>query len=253
MEGVRLFDRSFPANQRLKWPERNVARFCVVMGGHFTEHIGRIVKFSRGDVLYRPPDTRNLIQFGSSGMRSITIELVPEAVQRFHQAGVLPKRALSFRSSTCVALATRIANERVCTDSSSQLIVQGLILELFGEIGRCGTSISKFREPDWLKRVHSTISSEFTAPRTLEEYAELGGVHPTHLMRTFRAHFGISIGKHIRHCRLNHAVKMICSSDSRLADIAALSGFADHSHMTNCFRNFLGLTPSEYRRLSKKG
>jgi len=87
----------------------------------------------------------------------------------------------------------------------------------------------------------------------LAQYAELGGVHPTHLMRVFRAHYGLSIGEYIRNCRLNHAVKMIFSNALRLADIAAESGFADHSHMTNCFRRYLGLTPSEYRRLTKKG
>jgi AraC family transcriptional regulator len=253
MEVAKVFDRSFPANQRLRWPDRNAARVCVVMDGHFTEQLGRSVTFSRGDVLYRPPETRNPIQFGPLGMRSITIELVPEAVERFHQAGVLPKHPLSFRSPRCLGLATRIAKERVCPDSSSRLVAQGLLLELFGEIGRCRASIFRLRRPAWLMQVHSTISSEFAAPRTLAEYAELGGVHPTHLMREFRAHYGLSIGEHIRNCRLNHAVRMIFSSASRLADIAVTSGFADHSHMTNCFRRYLGLTPSEYRLLTKKG
>lgn len=253
MEAAKVFDRSFPANHRLKWPERNVARVCVVMDGLFSEQLGHSVTFSRGDVLYRPPETRNPIQFGPSGMRSITVELAPEAVERFNQANVLPNRPLSFHSPTCLALATRIAKERVRPDSSSQLVTQGLLLELFGEIGRRRASISGPRGPAWLMQVHSAISSEFASPRTMVEYAELGGVHPTHLMRAFRAHYGLSIGEHVRNCRLHHVLKMIASSALRLADIAVASGFADHAHMTNCFRRYLGLTPSEYRRLINKG
>jgi AraC family transcriptional regulator len=131
-------------------------------------------------------------------------------------------------------------------------MVEGLLLELLGEIGRRKSCASMLREPAWLNQVHSAISSEFAAPRSLAQYAELGGVHPTHLMRAFRAYYGLSIGEYIRNCRLNHAVKMICSHALRLADIAVESGFADHSHMTNCFRRYLGLTPSEYRWLTKK-
>ncbi|HEY6373233.1 MAG TPA: helix-turn-helix transcriptional regulator [Candidatus Sulfotelmatobacter sp.] len=249
---AKIFNRRFPANQKLRWPDKNVARVCVVMDGQFSEQLDRNVIFSRGDVLYRPADVRNPIQFGPSGMRSITIELLPEAAESLSQAGVLPKRALSVRSPRCLALATRITGEGGCLDPASLLVTEGLLLELIGEIGRCRPPISRPREPTWLKQVHSTISSEFAAPRSLAEYAELGGVHPTHLMRTFRAHYGLSIGEHIRNCRLDYAARMIHYSASRLTDIAVESGFADHSHMTNYFRRVLGLTPSEYRRLTKK-
>ena len=251
-EVAKVFNRTFPANRELRWPKRGVARVCVVTDGQFSEQLGHNVTFSRGDVVYRPPDVRNPIQFGPSGMRSITLELFPEAAQSLTQAGVLPKRALSVHSSRCLALATRITREGGCQGPASRLVTEGLLLELIGEIGRCRPPISKPREPTWLKEVHSAISSEFAAPRSIPEYAELGGVHPTHLMRVFRAHFGLSIGEYIRNCRLDYAVRMIHSSASRLTDIAVESGFADHSHMTNCFRRILGLTPSEYRQLTNK-
>src|SRR5579864_8132700 len=49
MEMAHIFERSFPANQRLRWPERNLARLCVVTDGHFTEQLVSSVTFSRED------------------------------------------------------------------------------------------------------------------------------------------------------------------------------------------------------------
>jgi AraC family transcriptional regulator len=251
MDLAKVFARTFPASQRLEWPERKVARVCVVMDGHFTEQLGHGVTFSRGDVVYRPAESRPPIAFGPSGMRSVTIELQPEAEQHLRQTDVLPAQALSFRSPRCLALATRIVEERVCRDSGSQLVARGLLLELLGEIGQCKAANPRLCAPAWLRKIHSTVSIEFAAPRTLVEYGELASVHPNHLMRAFRAHYGLSIGDHIRNCRLHHAAMMIVSSASGLAEIAVTSGFADHSHMTNTFRRHLGVSPSEYCRLAR--
>jgi AraC family transcriptional regulator len=245
-------ERNFPANRRLAWPDRNLARICFVLDGAFTEVAGQSKTFKAGDVVYRPPDTRTEIRFGSSGMRSMTIELFPNALSWLNMRGVLPKRPLNATSPKCVALTTRIAQENHQQDPISRLVTQGLLMELIGEIGRNAISTPRLREPMWLKNIHSMVSREFAAPRSLSDYARVGDVHPTHLARTFRNYYGVSLRKFVRNIRVRNAAKMILSGGSRLADIAAECGFADHAHMTNCFRQCIGMTPSEYRRAAKK-
>jgi AraC-like DNA-binding protein len=46
--------------------------------------------------------------------------------------------------------------------------------------------------------------------------------------------------------RLNLARRML-RANSALADVAAIAGFADQSHLGRCFRRFFGTTPGSYR------
>jgi len=253
LKRTKLYDRKFPANGLLECSDPTVGRVCVVLSGSFIELGGSSEVFRSGVVVYRPPEVRTLIRFGRSGMRSMTVELSAEALESLRQTGVLPKRAASAKSSKCVALATRIALEKDNPDPISKLVTEGLLLELIGEVGRTSSGIHSRRPPSWLKHIHAKISRDVVHPASIAEYAHIAGVHPAHLARSFRACYGASIGEYVRNIRVQRAANMIISGRWRLADIAAECGFADHAHMTNCFRKYLGITPSEYRRSGKKG
>jgi AraC-like DNA-binding protein len=45
---------------------------------------------------------------------------------------------------------------------------------------------------------------------------------------------------------------MISGGGSSLSDVAQDSGFCDHSHMTHSFRRTTGLTPSMFRRMTRR-
>jgi len=48
--------------------------------------------------------------------------------------------------------------------------------------------------------------------------------------------------------RIERARELLSNPALSLTDIALDCGFSSHSHMTRVFRQFLGVTPSEYRR-----
>jgi AraC family transcriptional regulator len=72
------------------------------------------------------------------------------------------------------------------------------------------------------------------------------GVHPVHLARVFRAHYGMSIGTYLRGLRLDWAACQL-PTNTPLSEIAAGAGFVDQSHFTRAFRIHTGLTPGQYR------
>lgn len=253
LETTKLYDRNFPANGMLECSDESVGRVCVVLDGSFIDHHRGSEVFSSGVVVCRPPEVRTLIRFGTSGMRSVTVELSARVFESLRQTGILPKRAASATSSKCLSLAARIALEKDNPDPISKLVTEGLLLELIGEVGRTTSRIHSRHPPSWLKHIHATISRKVVSPASVAEYARIAGVHPAHLARSFRACYGVSIGEYARNIRVQRAANLIVSSSFRLADIAAECGFADHAHMTNCFRRYFGLTPSEYRRSGKKG
>ena len=77
----------------------------------------------------------------------------------------------------------------------------------------------------------------------LGDLAREAGVHPMHLTRAFRAHFGCSVGDYQLRLRLDRARVMLLRTDLAIASVAAETGFADQSHLSRHFTRRYGVTP----------
>jgi AraC-like DNA-binding protein len=67
------------------------------------------------------------------------------------------------------------------------------------------------------------------------------------LQRLFSEHVGLSPKTYSRVCQFQAAFRQLSVGDfSRLSDIAYDNGYADQSHLIRTFREFTGLTPTEY-------
>jgi AraC family transcriptional regulator len=92
------------------------------------------------------------------------------------------------------------------------------------------------------------VHDHFAASVQVKDIASQVGVHPVHLARAFRAHFGLSPVEYIRQLRINLAESLLADSQVSLGEIAQQTGFSDQSHFTRTFRNEVGLTPARYRQ-----
>jgi AraC family transcriptional regulator len=75
-------------------------------------------------------------------------------------------------------------------------------------------------------------------------------VHPVHLAREFRRHFGLSPSEHRRRGRLRRAGRLLADSKVTLVDAAMAAGYSDQAHMTRDLRSATGLTPRGLRRMA---
>ncbi len=94
------------------------------------------------------------------------------------------------------------------------------------------------------------LKQNYKTSLRLETLANNVGRHPTHLCRSFRQSYGITIGDQIRVLRIRAAMSDLKRSNEPLADIALRAGFADQSHFGRVFLRYTGLTPGAYRRLA---
>jgi AraC family transcriptional regulator len=88
-------------------------------------------------------------------------------------------------------------------------------------------------------------------PMDLAAIAAEVDIHPVHMARVFRRHFGCSPGTYLRRLRVRQACRLLTETDRPLAHVALDLGYADQSHFTRTFKRSLGVPPGEYRRLTR--
>ncbi len=64
----------------------------------------------------------------------------------------------------------------------------------------------------------------------------------------FKKYSGMNFVSYLKEVRLRMAKRLLEETDQKVADIGAAVGYENDKHFLKSFRNFCGLTPSEYRR-----
>ena len=99
-----------------------------------------------------------------------------------------------------------------------------------------------------VQRVHDFVASNLTEKLTLAQIAREMHLSASHLARRFKVATGQSLRQYIIEHRLQRARHLLLTSDLTISEIAALAGFADHSHLTRRFKTRFGVAPQSARR-----
>jgi AraC-like DNA-binding protein len=86
---------------------------------------------------------------------------------------------------------------------------------------------------------------------TLTEVAEVSGLSPYHLARTFTLRFGLPPHRLHMRLRLDRSLELL-RRGRRPVEVAFAAGFSDQAHLTRVFRQAYGITPGEYRELRRR-
>jgi len=102
--------------------------------------------------------------------------------------------------------------------------------------------------PPAVKEAMSIFSENFETPVTIRAAAQMAGISPRQLERSFRAATGLSPGEYYRRQRLKAARQMVLYSWDSVSDIAHAVGYASSSTLTQHYRKFYGVTPVQDRK-----
>lgn len=225
-----------------------LAQFCLVRDGAFTERYGRKTRDVKPlTLIVRPSGETHEHSFHSTGSRCFVIEMRPAWLERVAQHGLTLDDSTDFSGGITVWLARRLYDEFYRADGASSCVIEGLMLEIMAETSRRPVKTSSRKPPTWLKQVEELIETHLTNTLTLNGIADSVDVHPVHLARVFRRNYGCTIGEHIRKLRIESACRQLSMTNTPIADIAAAAGFYDQSHFSRNFKVTIGVTPSQYR------
>ena len=252
--GFTLFESLYPP--KLKQPRHThmLASFSFVLAGGYLEKHGRQAQTRQpSTIIFHPPQESHAVDYGGEPVRILSVQIDFERFAYIREHSIVFDSSASCRSETIARLGHRIYQEFRRMDAVSALALEGLVFEIFAEASRSKAITSKRKSPGWFEQAKEFLHDNFSESFIFADVARIVGVHPVHLARVFREQTGCTIGEYVRRLRVEFACRQISTTEIPLSEIALAAGFADQSHLTKTFKAHFGLTPSEYRRISREG
>jgi AraC family transcriptional regulator len=224
-----------------------LANFCLLLGGHYSEEFGgRTFTYRPLTVVFHPPSWAHRDEVGGQGGHFFSVELESQWMEKLRGYASPPGAVLGGRGGDLSWMAHRLYREFRLAESASPLAVEGLTMAMLGDVLR-GSVKEEQRRPVWLRRAVEILHEEFRENLTIGYVAAEVGVHPFHLSKVFRKFHGQAIGGYVNALRVEFACRELETRDKELADIALDAGFADQSHLTRVFKRLTGTTPGAFR------
>jgi|SRR5581483_10109117 len=104
-----------------------------------------------------------------------------------------------------------------------------------------------------LARAADFIRDNRTRSLKLQDICVAADLSPSHLIRAFKQHYGLTPHAYQLNCRIELCRSRLRAGHS-IADVALEAGFADQAHFQRTFKRFVAATPGQYqRRLTRRG
>jgi AraC-like DNA-binding protein len=97
-----------------------------------------------------------------------------------------------------------------------------------------------------VERAREYLHAAWWRPVSLDGLAEVAGLSRYHLLRTFRAQFGLPPHAYQMQLRVLRAKELLFGGMAA-KDAALEAGFYDQAHLTNALRRYTGVTPGRVR------
>ena len=150
------------------------------------------------------------------------------------------------------ALLDKIRELSASPSPSRTMRMKGLLCELIAMIAETKekkTALPSVRSGEIL----NYISANYTEEIRVEQIARDYHLDRSYLERTFKRDTGLSIREVITDFRIKKAQSLLRETSVSVADVAKYSGFGDRLYFSKFFKKKFGMSPSEYRKISKQG
>jgi AraC family transcriptional regulator len=221
----------------------------MTVDGFFTETFGRrSVPCDVSTIVLKPAGESHSNHYGPAEVRCLMVGFGPAAAAHIRSFSDALDRLATVRGGPSGAAMRELGREFRLADPASPLIVEGCIWRVLGQVERCSRPASVAGRPAWLARVEEFMRENRQRRLSLSELAAVADVHPAHLNKTFKRHFGSTVGAYLRRLQIERASHLLARTRIPLAQLAAELGFCDQSHFARVFKSITGATPSEFRR-----
>ncbi|MCH5437706.1 AraC family transcriptional regulator [Bacillus paranthracis] len=115
---------------------------------------------------------------------------------------------------------------------------------------------SKQSRNEYVRRIHKVqdyIESNIDSSLSIEELADVAGFSKYHFHRIFKGIVDEPLSRYVNRLKLERATNLLTyRSDMTVTDIAYHFGFTDSAVFSRTFKNYYGVSPSQYRNDNSK-
>lgn len=137
-----------------------------------------------------------------------------------------------------------------------ETVIRSSILHLLTVLGRKYSSSIQESEADRYKKhrqdvlkVMDYIHKNYDKDITLEELSRLANYSSSYFSSLFKAVTSNSCLEYLNHYRVKKSMELLKNTDKKVIDIAASVGFQNVSNFNRMFKNMIGMSPTDYRKL----
>jgi AraC-like DNA-binding protein/quercetin dioxygenase-like cupin family protein len=146
----------------------------------------------------------------------------------------------------------RRLNESMLADGAADetlTLAIGLLVSRHSASSRSEKTASPIGEPGIVRIAREIIEDCYSdnAQTSLQALARRTGVTPFHLVRLFTRTIGLPPHRYLLQTRVRRARELLARGVPS-SFVAAMTGFADQSHLTTQFKRYVGTTPVSYQR-----
>lgn len=133
----------------------------------------------------------------------------------------------------------------VCMDVGAylSLIISHMIKNGFSDIRKTKTEHFYTDVLEFISKHFSESITSYDASRALH-------FNQSYFCRRFRLCFGMSFSEYLNIFRINHARRLLDSTHKSICEISFLCGFSEPLYFSKCFKKYIGILPSVYRKKS---
>ena len=100
----------------------------------------------------------------------------------------------------------------------------------------------------WIDGINQYIGKNISRPLCVAEIAEYAALSPSRFRALYREKMGISAGRYVREFKLRKAQGLLTATDMRISEISLACGYRTPYAFSHAFKNYTGVSPTEYRK-----
>jgi AraC family transcriptional regulator len=146
--GFGLTETTYPPHCKLPRHSHQRPYFGFILRGAYTEIYGKKTRACQPSMLvYHPADEEHSQHFRQTEGRLFRTEVCPQWLARLDERVPVQNKSVDFRGHVVCQLAARLYYEFRAMDEVSPLVIEGLALEIMGEIFRPTLGVTRPRPP----------------------------------------------------------------------------------------------------------
>ncbi|BCL73354.1 transcriptional regulator [Vibrio nigripulchritudo] len=210
-----------------------------------------------GVMVFNPEDVHDGQSGGTEDLEYVMLYVHPdELVSHFQTLGVVnPNQARvkeTLSSDPILRQQILTLSRWMSEDGVSTVEYDAALLEVAHSIIRMSgqapeISVKNTRRETLLQRAKAFIHANAREDISIDDISHACNMSKYHLIRVFKAQYGMTPHQYVLNCRLNLARRFL-ELGKTATDIAQIAGFADSSHFNRRFKRVYGMTPAQYQK-----